>query len=374
MALKLGTKPAPEESGRESGDDVFDSVPDEAMPMVASTLMGLSSAAHMSGPQKAAIVLLKLGNDRAAKILKALPDADVTRISAEIVHAQAVKRADADASLIEFATMVKANDQLASGGVDRARNLLEVALGAERADQILGNLQISKAPFEFLRKVDPRQVLNFLGGEHPQTVALVIAHMLPEHASLVMSGLDDDTQRDVSIRIAKLEQTSPEVVARLESVLERRFGQPSGHTTAQRQDGVQTLVEILNRSDRTTERSIFEALEDSDTELADQVRSRMFVFEDIVALDNRAIQVILRQVDTKELATALKGVRDEVRNKIVKNMSDRAAANLVEEIGLLGAVRMKTVEEAQAAIVRAIRSLEEAGEIVVTRGSEEFVT
>ena len=331
---------------------------------------------HLTGAQKAAIVLLKLGKERSGKIMKQLNEREVTQVTGEIVRAQAVRREDADASLVEFAAMVKANDQLASGGVERARDLLIEAMGEERAAQILDNLRVSfaKAPFEFLRKTDPRQVLNFLAGEHPQTVALVLAHMQPDQASMVLGGLDEDMQRDVSIRIAKLEQTSPEVIAQLESVLERRFGSSAGQTSLQRADGVQTLVDILNRSDRATERSIFEGLEAFDEEVADQVRSRMFVFEDIVSLDNRAVQLILRQVDTKELATALKGTREEVKLKIQQNMSERAAKNLVEEIALLGAVRMKTVEEAQGAIVRTIRALEESGQVVVTRGTEEFVT
>ena len=339
------------------------------------TEVALPPLDHLSGAQKAAIVLLKLGRDRSAKILKLLGEHEVTRVTAEIVQAQAVKREDAEASLVEFAMLAKANDQLATGGVDRARELLEASLGEERAAEILDNLRVSmaRAPFEFLRKMDPRQVLNFLSGEHPQTVALVLAHMPPDHASTVLGGLDEDMQRDVSIRIAKLEQTSPEVIAQMEGVLERRFGATGQNRNVHRADGVQTLIDILNRSDRATERSIFEGLEAYEAELADHVRSRMFVFEDIVTLDNRAVQLILRQVDSKELATALKGVRPEVKDKITQNMSERAAQNLNEEIALLGPVRMKSVEEAQGAIVRTIRSLEESGQIVVSRGTEEFV-
>src|SRR5690606_16076040 len=196
----------------------------------------------------------------------------------------------------------------------------------------------------------------------------------PDQASVVLSGLPDDVRRDVSIRIAKIEQTSPVVLAQMASMLARRFGSATGQASVTRADGLQTLGDMLNRSDCAAERSIFEGLEEFDAEVADQVRSRMFVFEDIVSLDNRAVQLILRQVDTKELATALKGVRDEVKEKILRNMSERAAKNLIEEIALLGAVRMKTVEDAQGAIVRTIRSLEESGQVVVSRGTEEFVT
>ena len=331
---------------------------------------------HLSGAQKAAIVLLKLGRDRSSKIMKLFGDREVTQVTAEIVQAQAVKREDADASLLEFAMMARANDQLAHGGVDKARDLLEDAIGEDRAAEVLDNLRVTmaRAPFEFLRKTDARQVLNFLAGEHPQTVALVLAHLPPEQSSTVLGGLDEEMQTDVSIRIAKLEPTSPEVISEMESVLERRFGATMVQSAANRADGVQTLIDILNRSDRATERAIFDGLEAEEAELAENVRARMFVFEDIVSLDDRAIQLILRQVDSKELATALKGVREEVKTKISSNMSERAAQNLDEEIALLGAVRMKTVEEAQGAIVRSIRALEESGQIVVTRGTEEFVT
>jgi flagellar motor switch protein FliG len=330
---------------------------------------------HLTGAQKAAIILLKLGRDRSARIMKLLGEREVTQLTAEIVQAQSVKREEADASLVEFATMLKANDQLAVGGVERARDLLEASLGEERATEILDNLRVSmaRAPFEFLRKTDPRQVLNFLSGEHPQTVALVLAHMPPDQSSIVLGGLDEQTQRDVSVRIARLEPTSPEVIAQMETVLERRFGATMHQSKVRRADGVQTLIDILNRSDRATERSIFEGLEAEEEQLAEHVRSRMFVFEDIVSLDDRAVQLILRNVETKELATALKGVRPEVKGKITQNMSERAAQNLDEEISLLGPVRMKVVEEAQGAIVRAIRALEESGQIVVSRGTEEFV-
>jgi flagellar motor switch protein FliG len=232
-----------------------------------------------------------------------------------------------------------------------------------------------KVPFEFLRHADPRQVLNFLSSEHPQTIALVLAHMDPDQSSMVLGGLTEDLQRDVSIRIATLDQASPEVIAQVESLLERRISSVAkSHTDTSAADGVQTLIEILNRSDRTTERSIFEGLEEFDGDLADQVRSRMFVFEDIVSLDDRAVQMILRQVDSKELAMALKGVRPEVKSKITKNMSERAAQNLEEEIVMLGPVRMTAVEEAQGAIVRVIRALEESGQIVVSRSADEFVS
>ena len=333
-------------------------------------------AANMTGAQKAASLLLRLGSERSAKVLKLLGESDVTQVTAEIVRANHVRREDSDGALAEFATLVQANDHLAtSGGLETARQLLEASLGESRASEILSNLRQSqvRAPFEFLRHADPRQVLNFLSNEHPQTIALVLATCRSRLIGL--RGLPDELQRDVSIRIATLSAIAPDVVARIESQLERRLSSvikgPSESHTA---DGVQTLIDILNRSDRTTERSIFEGLEAHDSELADEVRSRMFVFEDIVSLDDRAVQLVLRQVESKDLATALKGVRDEVRSKIMNNISERAAANLAEEIVLLGSVRLKMVEEAQGGIVRVIRALEESGEVTVSRSNDEFVT
>jgi len=331
----------------------------------------------LSGSQKAAILLLKLGREHSAKVLKLLGEQEVTIITEEIVKAQSISREDSEYALTEFATLAVAGDHMQSGGLAAAQQLLEASLGAQRANDIMDNLkqQMVKGPFDFLKNADPRQILNFLSSEHPQTIALVLAHLNADIASMVIGGLSEDMQRDVSIRIATLDQSSPEVISMLESQLERRLSsvvKTRANQTAA--DGVQTLIEILNRSDRTTERSIFEGLEQHDTELAEEVRSRMFVFEDVVTLEDRAIQLVLRQVDTKELATALKGVRNEVREKIMRNMSERAAQNLDEEIRLLGAIKMKTVEEAQGAIVRVIRSLEETGQIVVTRGADEYVS
>ncbi len=339
--------------------------------------MSDTKESNLTGAQKAAILLLKLGQEHSAKVLKLLGDSEVTEITAEIVRAQQIKKEDSDDTLTEFATLVVAGDHLQAGGLHTAQALLDAAMGPVRAAEIIENLKMTmvKAPFEFLKNADPRQILNFLSSEHPQTIALVLAHVNPDIASMVVGGLPEELQRDVSIRIATLDQSSPEVIAMLEAQLEKRLSSvvksQSNQSVA---DGVQTLIEILNRSDRATERSIFEGLEHHNEELADEVRSRMFVFEDIVTLDDRAVQLVLRQVDTKELATALKGVRAEVKLKIMRNMSERAAQNLDEEIVLLGAVKMKTVEEAQGAIVRVIRALEESGQVVVTRGTDEYVS
>lgn len=332
--------------------------------------------AQMSGAEKAAILLLRLGSEHSAKVLQLLGEDDVTLIVEQIMKAGSVRREDTDAALDEFATMIVANDGTSTGGEGTAKAILEASIGEVKANHIMSRLKQSmlRPPFEFLHRADPRQVLNFLSGEHPQTIALVLAHMQPDQSSLVLSALPEELQRDVSVRIATLDQTSPDVLAQVEAQLERRLSSALKNQSDTRSaDGVQTLIDILNRADHTTERSIFAGLELHNEELADEVRSRMFVFEDILTLDDRAIQLVLRNVDAKNLATALKGVRPEVKAKISKNMSERAAANLDEEIVLLGPVRMKTVEEAQSAIVRSIRALEESGQLVVSRGTDEFV-
>jgi flagellar motor switch protein FliG len=320
--------------------------------------------------------MLSLGTENSSKVMALLGEGEVTQITAEIVKAGQISREESTSTLEEFATLLVAGGRVANGGPEAARGMLEASLGSERAAAILEGLYQSmvKGPFDFLKNADPRQILNFLSAEHPQTIALVVAHAHPDIAAQVVGGLPEDVQRAVSVRIAMLEPSSPEVIAQVEAMLERRLSSSVKNQETRVADGVQTLIEILNRSDRATERSIFEGLDDHNGELADEVRSRMFVFEDIVTLDDRSVQLVLRQVEAKELATALKGVKQEVRDKIMRNMSERAAQNLGEEITLLGPVKMKTVEESQGGIVRVIRALEESGQIVITRGADEYVS
>jgi flagellar motor switch protein FliG len=302
-------------------------------------------------------------------------ETEVAEIMAEVARMRTVNGSIVEEVVTEFKEMADAKVTITAGGLERARSLLEESLGGDKATEILDRVTASliELPFEFLRRADPRQVLSFIQDEHPQTIALVLAYMTPDQAAMVMSGLAEDLQRDVAMRLAVMDRTSPEVVAHVEQMLERKLSsvlQPSELSSV---GGVQSLVDILNRSDRATERLILEGLENKDSELADEVRQRMFVFEDIAGLDDRSIQLVLRQVDSKELAVALKGVRQEVRNAIIRNMSERAGANLVEEIALLGAVRLKTVEEAQGAVVRVVRALEESGQLVLVRSADEFV-
>lgn len=330
---------------------------------------------NLSGPQKSAVLLMSLGTERAARVLRQLDEDEITAIVAEVTQLRDVPADVVDEVLDEFEVTSRARRHLATGGIDVARELLEASLGADRTGEIVERLSMSfvSAPFECVRRVDPRMLLSFIRDEHPQTIALVLAHMQPESAAMVLSGLPEATQRDVAVRVALMDRTSPDVVAVVEGELERRlssFAQPGDLSSA---GGVQSLVEVLNRSDRATERLIFDGLEEHDADLADEVRSRMFVFEDIVSLDDQAVQQILRRVDSKDLALALKGVRNEVRTKVTANLSQRAAESLDEEIALLGAVRLTAVEAAQGEVVRVIRQLEDAGDIVLARSGEEFV-
>lgn len=321
------------------------------------------------------MVLVHLGKERASKVLKTMRESEVEDLMAEVARLGEVDPKAMEKTLTEFRDMASAHMYFAKGGLTYAREMLEESLGKEKAREIVERLTLTtmELPFEFLRAADPRQVLTFLQDEHPQTIALVMAHILPDQAALVMSGLPESVQGEVARRIAQMDRTSPEVIRQVESVLERKSStllQPTESTNA---GGIQPLVEILNRSDRTTEKLILENLARTDPELAEEVRNRMFVFEDITSLEDRSIQLVLREIDSKELAVALKGVRDDVRDKVTRNMSERAGESLRDEIDLLGPVRLKQVEEAQSNIVKAIRRLEESGQIVVSRGGEEFV-
>lgn len=331
---------------------------------------------ELTGAQKAAVLLVQLGKERSAAVLKSLRENEVEEVLAEIARMQGVPAHTVDAVFEEFSTLASARRNYAQGGMDFAREVLEATLGPERAAEVLARMKASlvELPFEFLRRADARQVLSFLQDEHPQTIALVLAHMRADQAAIVLSGMSDELQADVAHRVAVMETTSPDVVRHVEQILERKLASVlvSGDVAAA--GGLQPLVDIINHSDRATERAILEGLERRDPALAEEVRSQMFMFEDITTLDDRSVQLVLRQVDSKELATALKGVRADVREKIMSNVSERAAANLADEIDLLGAVRLSTVEEAQAKVVASIRSLEESGQIVLSRGDrDEYV-
>lgn len=331
---------------------------------------------ELNGVRKAAVLLVQMGKERSAKVLASMRDAEVEELTAEIARLDAIDSNVAERVVAEFQEMVVARKYYSRGGLAFAQEVLEASLGKDKAHDIIGRLNASmtEMPFQFLRRADPRQVLSFLQDEHPQAIALVLSHMASDQAAIVLGGLVPELQADVAHRIAIMERTSPEVIHNVERLLERKLSsvlQPSEMTAV---GGLQPLVDIINRSDRTSERLILEGLATRDPEIAELVRAQMFVFEDIVNLDDKSVQLVLRQVESSELATALKGVRPDVRDKVLRNMSERAGENLTEEIELLGPVRLKTVEEAQAKIVHAIRDLEESGQIMISRGADdEFI-
>ncbi len=332
-------------------------------------------ARELAGAQKAALLLMQMSKRDSSRMLQMLSQAEVAELTSEIARISTVSESTAEGVVEEFLTQVTTRPATTTGGIEVAKSILESGLGKEDAHDIIEAViaSMGKIPFQFLRQADPRQILSFIQDEHPQTITLVLAHMSAELAALVMSGLSEDLQRDVATRLAVMDRTSPDVVEQVEHQLERKFSSVMQPNELSSLGGVQNLVDILNRSDRAMERLILEGLERTSPELADEIRQRMFVFEDIGGLDDRSIQLVLRQVDGKELAVALKGVKADVRDKIGRNMSERAAQNLKEEIDMLGPIRIKTVEEAQGAIVRVIRALEEAGQLVLSRGADEFV-
>jgi flagellar motor switch protein FliG len=326
----------------------------------------------LTAPQKAAVLVLALGREEAAPVLSLLDERQLEELSTEVATMGRVSNEVSAAVVAEFYEMLN-GDAGVSGGLDTARDLLRASVGYDRASSIADRISANfvAAPFAFLQSLDHRQVVSFLSDEHPQTIALVLAHLPAGPASYILAGLSRELQADVAHRIGLMDRTSPELIRQVESGLERRLASLGVASDLSTVGGVRPLVEMINRADRATERLILEGLEELDPELAEKVRAQMFMFEDIVSLEDRSIQLVLRQVQSADLAVALKGVSEIVRAKVMQNMSERAALNLAEEIDVLGKVRLNVVEEAQAAIVRVIRQLEESGEILISRGSDD---
>lgn len=328
---------------------------------------------NLTGIQKAAILLITLGADISAGVLKGkFTDEEVEKISQEISLFENVPVEIQKGVIEEFIQLTQARDYLLRGGFNYARDVLEKAVGQQKAVEILERVSVTiqKVPFSNLRRTEAKHLYNFIRDEHPQTIALVLTYIHPEQASIILASLQPEIQADVARRIAIIERIAPEVVKEVEAVLEKKL---SVVVTQQDQQtgGIKSLVNILNRVDRSTEKTILEELETNDPELADEIRKLMFVFEDIVKLHDAAIQRVLREVDQKDLAKAMRGSNEDVKNRIYKNMSKRAADMLREEIQFMGPVRLRDVEDAQQRIVQIIRRLDEAGEIIIARGGED---
>lgn len=329
----------------------------------------------LTGVQKAAILFITLGPEASANIIKKLPEREIQKITFEIANMSSVKPEERENILNEFIEINKAKDYLVEGGIEYARTVLSKALGAGRAGDILEKVTEATQqfrPFSIARKADAHQLLNVLSNEHPQTIALVLCYLQPDKSAQILAELPEELQSEVAYRIGTMNTTSPMVVKEIEKVLDGKLSSVI-RTESTLIGGIPSLVDILSQVDRGTERNITDSLEREDAELAERVRESMFVFEDIVSLDDVAIQKILRQIDTKELALALKGMNDDVANTFFRNQSKRAAQSLKEDMEFLGPVRLTDVERAQSSILTIVRRLDDAGEIVMTRGGEDAI-
>ncbi len=333
-----------------------------------------SGIESLSGLQKAAVLLIALGPEKSSKIFKHLKEEEIEELTLEIANTRSVTPQIKEAVVNEFYQICLAQQYIAEGGIGYAKELLEQALGEEKATDVISRLTASLQvkPFEFVRKTDASQLLNFIQDEHPQTIALILSYLSPSQAAQIIGALPPDKQADVAKRIAMMDRTSPDVIKEVERVLESKI------SSLVNQDytiigGVDSIVEILNTVDRGTEKHIMETLEVDEPELADEIRKKMFVFEDVLLLDDRAIQRVLRDVDNNDLAMALKGANEQVQGAIFKNLSKRLAAMIKEDMEFMGPVRMKDVEEAQQKIVNIIRKLEDSAEIVISRGGGDEI-
>ena len=327
-----------------------------------------------NGIQKAAILLIALGPEKSASIFKHLKEDEIEELTLEIANTRSVSPQTKESVLNEFYQVCLAQQYIAEGGIGYAKELLDKALGSDKAQEVITKLTASLQvrPFEFVRKTDPSQVLNIIQDEHPQTIAMILSYLSPAQSAMILGALTPEKQADVAKRIAKMDRTSPDVIKEVERVLERKLSSliNQDYTIV---GGVDAIVEILNSVDRGTEKHIMETLEVEEPELADEIRKKMFVFEDILSLDNRAIQRVLRDVDNHDLALALKGATEEVQNVILNNLSTRLASMIKEDMEYMGPVRMKDVEDAQQKIVNIIRKLEDSAEIVISRGGGDEI-
>jgi flagellar motor switch protein FliG len=339
------------------------------MPVTAT-----STISDLTGREKAAILLITLGPEKSAQIFKHLKEAEIESLTLEIANTQTVLPEIKDGVLDEFYQICVAQQYITEGGISYAKNILEKALGENKAFEILSKLTVSLQvrPFDFIRKTDASQISNFLQNEHPQTIALILSYLRPKQAADVIGSLAPDKQAEVARRIALMEGTSPEVIKEVEKVFEKKLSalMTEDYTQA---GGVDAIVEILNAVDRTTEKHIIETLEVEDIELAEEIRRRMFVFEDILMLSNRDIQQVLKEVDQKELGIALKGCSEELKQHIFSNLSKRLASMIQEDMDYMGPIRRSDMEESQQKIVNIVRRLQESGEIIVARGGGDDV-
>ena len=329
---------------------------------------------ELTGKQKAAILLISLGPDVSASVYKHLSEEEIEKLTLEISGVKKVDSLAKEDILEEFHSIALAQDFITQGGIGYAKTVLEKALGTDQAAVIINRLtsSLQVRPFDFARKADAGQILNFIQNEHPQTIALILSYLDSVQAGQILSELPQEVQADIARRIAVMDSTSPEIINEVEQILERKLSATVTQDYTQT-GGIEAVVDVLNGVDRATERTILDALEIQDPELAEEIKKRMFVFEDIVTLDNRAIQRVIRDCENEDLMLALKVSSDEVKEIVFKNMSKRMVETFQDEMEFMGPVRLRDVEEAQSRIVAIIRRLEEAGEIVIARGGGDDI-
>ncbi|NLA27166.1 MAG: flagellar motor switch protein FliG [Firmicutes bacterium] len=327
-----------------------------------------------NGFKKIAIIFLALGPNIASRVLKYFNESEIERITLEVANTSRVKKEKLEEVIDEYFLLHEAQQYLLNGGIDYARDILERTLGPQKAAELMKKLkETSKVkPFTFIRNADIKQLAGMIGQEHPQTIAYILSYIDSDQAAMVIAELSEEIQSDIARRIAIMERTSPEILKGVESVMRERLSSMFNEdfTTA---GGIPTVVEILNHVDRSTEKLILEDLEKDNAELAEQIRQQMFIFEDIITLDDSSIQRVLRDLDGDDIALALKGASDEVKNRIVKNISKRAGEILKENMEFMGPVRLREVEEAQQKVVALVRKLDESGEIIISRGGEDAI-
>jgi flagellar motor switch protein FliG len=331
--------------------------------------------ARLDAKKKAAAIIIDIGIENAAKVYKYLRQEEIEQLTMEIANLQKLEPEDVEDTLNEFYELCLAQKYITEGGIDYARSILDKVMGAVEAANLIEKVSqsLKSRAFDFLKKTDPKHLLSFIQSEHPQTIALILSYVKPEQASLILTGLPREIQIDVAERIANMDRTSPEVIREVERTLENKFSSLVNVDLAEI-GGVKYMAELLNAVDRSTEKYLLEEMNKKDPKLSEEIRRRMFVFEDIVTLDSIAIQRFLREIDTKDLVVALKGSNEEVSQVVYSNMSKRMSETIQEEQQYLRGIRLRDVEEAQQRIVGIIRKLEEAGEIFISRGrKDEFI-
>lgn len=330
---------------------------------------------EMEGIRKAAIFMISLGPEISAQIMKQLPDSYIQKVSYEIANIDHVSQKDREKIVNEYLEMSQAREYILDGGIDYAKTLLNKALGTQRAKEVidmLNQIQLRERPFNIARKADPQQLTNLLLGEQPQTVALILCYMQPDKAAQILVNFPIEQQSDIAERIGTITNTSPSVIEKIEKVIESKFSTFVENDT-EHVGGVSTLVEILNQVGRSAEKAIVSELEQTQPELAEEIKASLFTFEDIVSLQKGDVQKVLREVDNDDLVLALKGVSDELRNFVYANLSSRAVETLKEDMQYLGPARLSAVEEAQQNVVTVIRRLDELGEIYIMRGEQDAI-